>query len=1196
MEKISAACAMDWSIELEKALRSKRPGQPIDAISQMGPRLQRWSSEPVVTMAMSNMFGLVQGEDRLFANSILLRLADAFRFGDVPTRVCVLKVFLSEMRHRRKKGKQYNGILAKQRVPNYIELLKRVKFVFDTGDVESRALSLRLLGCWADIAKDSAEIRYMILSTMESCHILEVKASLFAAGCLCELSEDFACVVLVKLNNMINSSTTSFDAKLVAARAFSKMGCSSLIANRAYKIGKKLVLDSPQEEFVIQMLLSLSKLTLKSILLIPDQMDLLISFLRQESATLVSATALKGLHFLSVGGISRLPFDANVVSTLFHVIDNTDMPLNSQCEALKVLRKVFCYTLPLPNLDMHEFLELILIAESAAQSPTISKRYLALGLLVDISCNFKRKMGDKRYYSPELSSVTDVPQESLQDSVPASDGNKLTSLPWRVSLLVIDQITFLVQQVNVESCKGELMSMSKLKLCSFKVKDCQSLLNFVLCLVKDHPTLGLVSLKKVKILIESLVNARYALDNEAAGTHDDVSEMDVDTENPSSSLPKVTEVEGKMYASTVSELVVCLCKFTSACLEVLDESGAVSTEIYNIVKLLGECIQQSGLLNNMCVAVSLLLRSHCMWCCFGSDNFTISSPSSKLSHDDCWLQHEWVTLEFAKKMVTRADFWAVYKTGKYAASQGVWFAATFAFKILIKQAESDTCRSWLKSLALFAGAESEIQLLLYPRQGIRLIERLQNKSIQEKPCGDDVVEYVDLPEVKEKLVKAFSRICSAEEALAAVVSSNRPFCFQQWFWRLRAKTFETVADIFGLLISCPIAEENVNDDGQVLLQHMHSFAYHFAHCAFRLKRLAKEFDLLATSFMDIDSKSFQLISRLALNCSLLAFCTVFAIHFPEIPRHKNGIAYILEGWEKCSPAIVTQDLFERLWHIDHKTSTDLQLFSAGTGNQSEFLQSRTQISSCAYRERATLRVCQFAVSGVFKIQEEAKRVEGEGDLSQIIRAGLQLLSEILRKWLHIPFQTPKYFFRLRPCVGAELFAFNADTQNRGEISITSGFCLSLNLCIQLKNVSTACRIEDSKLYCILAINMSDCQPIGRRESMGQLQSGFQAWKTNVMVDLNEELLHHLKDGPSKTRKIHGDISDAGLVKSFVCFEPNERGQGFSTCLLDVSSLPEGSYQLTWHSCCTDRKGSCWSLVPLNTGPLLTVKKPHASVS
>lgn len=667
----------------------------------------------------------------------------------------------------------------------------------------------------------------------------------------------------------------------------------------------------------------------------------------------------------------------------------------------------------MPNIDMHELLKLILIAENAAQSPTISKRYLALGLLVDISCNLKRKMGDN--WCPELSSTADIPpQESLQDSIAVSDGSRLISIALRVSLLVIDQITFLMPQVNVESCKGGLLSMSKLKPCgassgaSFKAKQYQSLLGLVLRLVKEYPTLGLMSLKKVKMVIEALVKTRYALENEAAGIHD-VSRMDVDTENPSSSLHKVTELEGKMHACTISELVIYLCQFTSGCLDVLDEAGAVTNEIYSIVKLLVECIQQSGLLNhNMCVVLSLLLHSHSMWCCFGSDNFTISSPCSKLSHGDCWLEHEWVTLEFAKQMMT-TNFWAVYKTGKYAACQGVWFAATFAFKILMTQAKSDGCRCWLKSLALFAGAESEIQLLLYPRQGIRLIEGLQNNSIQEKPCGNDVVEYVGFPQFKEKLATAFSRVCSADEALATVVTSSRPFCFQQWFLRLRAKTFEAVVDIFGFLISCAVSEENMND-GQLLLQRTH-----FTHSAFRLNRLAKEFDLLATSFMDIDSKSFQLFSRLALNCSLLAFCTAFAINFPGLPYFKNGIAYNLEGCEKCSTEIVAQDLSERLWHLDSKTSTDLQLFLAVTGKQSGYLQSRTQISSCGYRERATLMVCRFAVSGVLKIQEEAKRVKDQGDLNQVLRAGLQLLSEILRKWLRIPFQTPKYFFRLR-CV------------------------------------------------------------------------------------------------------------------------------------------------------------------------------------
>lgn len=151
-------------------------GRVIEAILETGSRLEQWSKEPIYPIAVLNMFGLVPGEDRLFANAILLRLADAFRTGDNHTRVCVLKVFLLELKHRRKNGKRYNGILAKRRVSNHVELLKRVKIVFDTGDAESRGLALRLLGCWADFAKDSAEIRYMVLSSLRSCHILEVRS------------------------------------------------------------------------------------------------------------------------------------------------------------------------------------------------------------------------------------------------------------------------------------------------------------------------------------------------------------------------------------------------------------------------------------------------------------------------------------------------------------------------------------------------------------------------------------------------------------------------------------------------------------------------------------------------------------------------------------------------------------------------------------------------------------------------------------------------------------------------------------------------------------------------------------------------------------------------------------------------------------------------------------------------------------
>lgn len=177
METNSAAHAMEWSIDLEKGLRSKMPDRSAEAILKLGPRLLRWSLEPEPTSAARHLFDLIPGEDLLFANAILLRLADAFSSGDKHTKLCVVKVFLMEYRHRdRRKGKKnYKGLLSKARVCNHAELLTRVKVVFDNGDADSKALALALFGCWAHFAKDSAQLRYLVLSSLVSTHLLEVR-------------------------------------------------------------------------------------------------------------------------------------------------------------------------------------------------------------------------------------------------------------------------------------------------------------------------------------------------------------------------------------------------------------------------------------------------------------------------------------------------------------------------------------------------------------------------------------------------------------------------------------------------------------------------------------------------------------------------------------------------------------------------------------------------------------------------------------------------------------------------------------------------------------------------------------------------------------------------------------------------------------------------------------------------------------
>ncbi|XP_043720116.1 uncharacterized protein LOC122667766 isoform X3 [Telopea speciosissima] len=1120
MEKISAALAMEWSIELEKGLRSKTPGQSVEAILRFVPRLEQWSKEPCHTMGVLSMFGLVPGQDRLFANTILLRLAEAFRCGDKLTRLSVVKVFLSELRYCRKRGKQYNGVLARKRVPNHLELLRRVKIVFDTGDVEARALALCLLGCWADFAKESAEIRYRILSNLESCHVLEVKASLFAAG----------------------------------IRAFAKMGCSSLLASKAYKAGQKLLMEFSEENYVVVMLISLSQLASKSVILISKQKDFLISILSRGFSLHIHAIALRCLCFLARGGICRLAVDANLLQILFRLVDKPDLNPTMQCEALWILHKLQIFQCTLPNfrwMGVPEFVELVSVVEKAAQSPVRSKRFLALSLLVDISCNFKGKM--------EM--VSDV-DSSL--------------LPSKIVILIIDQIILLVKKPY---CLDSEMK-----------KECQSLLHLVLRLVEEYPDLGTLALDKIKFSIQSLIS----MHNEGWRTKEP------------DSVSKIVGIELVRGSSLAAKIGPCLYRFAVACLEVLDEACIMSVEVLGNAKLLLELLHQSNLFNHsICSVYPLLLQYHVMW---NSMTYNLDKGLS-ISQNDYWVEHERLTLEFAKEMITRNDTWSAYKAGKYAACHGAWFASLFIFRKLANKVQSDSCLCWLKSLATLALAESKILLLLFPEESLQLVKELEINGTLAEEAVQHVSTDANFLECGEKIAGAYSSVCSSEEFLSATIMPDQAFYFQRWFLCLRSKVLETVADILRLIGTSPYNQKSIGSNEQIQgsnesksgfaghSQHIHSLIHFLFQFSCRFNKLAKEFDLLATSFMDLDSRSFNTISVLALNCSLLAFCTGFVLYFPNLQYYKNSITCVLEMTEKFSHSMLIQDLIERVWHVDYESSKNLKLLLTVIGgpNSCFHFQPRSLLSSPGHRERNILMLCRYAVLGVLQLHEQAKVVNNDEDLCQFTGACLQLISDLLKKWMHIPFWTPRYFFQVRPCIGAELFAFNADTQDPGELSILQGFHLSLNLCLQLKNAPGFLPVQVTKLYCILSCRASDCVTIEGVENKGQTQLGFRGWETSEMVDLNEELLWHVKEGIVNGKK-HGRFSNGfgGSAHAFMCFELNDSRQGFSTCLLDVSAFPVGSYKIKWHSSCIDNQGSYWSLLHLNSGPIFSVKKPLVS--
>ena len=192
--------------------------------------------------------------------------------------------------------------------------------------------------------------------------------------------------------------------------------------------------------------------------------------------------------------------------------------------------------------------------------------------------------------------------------------------------------------------------------------------------------------------------------------------------------------------------------------------------------------------------------------------------------------------------------------------------------------------------------------------------------------------------------------------------------------------------------------------------------------------------------------------------------------------------------------------------------------------------------------------------------------------------------------MELPIQTSYDIFHFwhvcRPCLGAELYMFDSNPVNEKGMSIEPGFLLSLTLCMKWKRVLERSTIRAVKLYCILAASLETCP-----EAAGTRSKQFDQRRTAEMVELNSKLLQYIKNGLRKARNEKKN-SHCGMdmVTAFACFEPTDSGQGFSSCLQDVSLFPEGSYQIKWHACCVDENGSYFSLLPLNDGSMFSVRK------
>ncbi|KAI3987769.1 hypothetical protein MKX01_028503 [Papaver californicum] len=419
------------------------------------------------------------------------------------------------------------------------------------------------------------------------------------------------------------------------------------------------------------------------------------------------------------------------------------------------------------------------------------------------------------------------------------------------------------------------------------------------------------------------------------------------------------------------------------------------------------------------------------------------------------------------------------------------------------------------------------------------------------------------------LTEACTSIRASSEVLGCAITLNETFYFQRWYLDLRAKFLSS--DTWNYSNIC--SKTSVSYEGSTEAEETPP-DFHL---------LVREFDLLATSFIGMDTESFRTISRLALNCSVLAFCTGFVLYHPNL--YEKSMLHDLENLMKCSHSTLLKDAIKRLQHVDEETSTNMKvlLTSIEEPKSCFHLHQKTFLYRSGFREREILVVSRNAVAEVLHLQGEASKMNCKGILGQVSKAGVQLLKGILIKWMQISFQTPKYFFQVRPCPDAELFTCSANNKKSDEISILPGSHLSLNLCLQMKNVP---EVLSANFYCVLACKPSYCTPASDGQMKEeQRRSGYRASESDYSLDLNEKLMLYVMNctdemGTKKCGRICGD--GCGFVFCFVDFQ---------IVYLMLLHFQKVLTRIKWHSCCIDSQGSYWSLLPLNAGPRFSVKKP-----
>ncbi|XP_051501468.1 integrator complex subunit 7 [Myxocyprinus asiaticus] len=254
-------------MELDKGLRSCKVGEQCEAVV-LFPKLFQKYPFPILI------------------NSAFLKLADIFRLGNNFLRLCVLKVTQLSEKHLEK-------------ILNVDEFVKRVFSVIHSNDPVARAITLRMLGSLASIIPERKNAHHSIRQSLDSHDNVEVEAAIFAAASFSSHSKDFAAGICNKISEMIQGLDTPVDLKLKLIPMLQHMHHDASLASCSRELLQELVSSYPSTPMLIVTLHTFTQLATSSLVDIPEQIHLLLQYLKEDPRKAVKRLAIQDLKLLA---------------------------------------------------------------------------------------------------------------------------------------------------------------------------------------------------------------------------------------------------------------------------------------------------------------------------------------------------------------------------------------------------------------------------------------------------------------------------------------------------------------------------------------------------------------------------------------------------------------------------------------------------------------------------------------------------------------------------------------------------------------------------------------------------------------------------------------------------------------------------------------------------------------------------------